>query len=398
MEKPTKIFNHLLKDFESNLDYKENWVDNGNGTKSLKRFSVKLPTEMVIRHPFIVFLMFAKIKKYPILGRFEKVLWEIPILYKGIPFVLAHRKFGFSISGEEENEEINKIGVEAISLILKAIPFTEALIKPIVNEKVKGGKITIESKYTKVKNRYLFFREKITEQNSPDFEKLKFLKSNFDVKNFKDGESFHEYYIALERQNSYLDYYFLSMIDAYFSMLEHICILLIPFVKSINMKEIELDNYISQNWKAKLKIVLQIKTNKNSAKYLEILDEIKEQIRNPASHGDYHKNGNSFYVHMENLGAIPFTLTKSKTNYKFSETSKSRISIENVIKHFDDFENYLETSETKYGMMYIKRDLPVAFDKNSVTTLRRRTRTEKSTTKYIEDTVKELENAMNMDW
>jgi hypothetical protein len=145
-----------------------------------------------------------------------------------------------------------------------------------------------------------------------------------------------------------------------------------------------------------LKVVLHSKADKEATKFIEILEEIKEQIRNPASHGHFYKKGNSFYVHMDNLGAIPFTLTR--TNFKFSLYSKTYMSYSEVCKHFDDFDKFLETSDTKFEILFIERNLPVAFNKDSVTTYRRRMRTFKSTKKYITDTISELENHFNMDW
>lgn len=398
MEKVRKTFDYLLKDFKPNTNYRDSWIPyNDSGTKTLERYHVELPKELQISHPFIVFLMFKEIKGYPNLGMFEKVLWEIPIIYKDVQFVLAHKKFGFSISANEKKENFEVLGKEAMSLIHKAIPFTESLINPLIHEKVNEGKVTIESKYIKMRNRYLFFREKALNGNDCDEKKLIELKNKSGIKNFNDGVSFEAHYHLMSRYSSSKSYYLLAMIDAYFSLLEHISILLLPFIKEVKIREVKLDNFLGLTWKAKLRTILQYKTNKDASRYLEILDEIKEQIRNPASHGDYFKNGNSFHVHMNGIGAIPFTLTKSQQNFKFSDVSKRFITIENIIKHFDDFDQYLETSNTRYGIMYIKRNLPVAFDSKSVTTCRRRTRSEKSTQKYIEETVKEIENAMNMD-
>ncbi len=193
-------------------------------------------------------------------------------------------------------------------------------------------------------------------------------------------------------------YYLLSMIDAYFSLLEHIFVLLLPFMKNLIKSKINLEEFMTYNWKPKIQIILEAKTNKEATKFIEILDEIKEQIRNPASHGHFYKKGNSFFVHMERLGAIPFTLTKSKTNFKYSFSSKTNMTFFEICKHFDEFDKYLETNSTKFGMEYIKRNLPVAFDKQSSATYKRRMRTAKSTEKYINETIKELENGMNMDW
>lgn len=399
MERAQKTFDYLLRDFQPNLNYQDTWItDEDAETKTLERYHVELPNELRVSYPFIVFFMFNILKGYPNLGMFEKVLWEIPILFKGTQFVLAHKKFGFAISANEKNDSFQSLGLEAMALIHKAIPSTESLVDPIIHERVDQGNVTIESKYTKMRNRYLFFREKALHGDVGDEKNFDELRRNSGISNFKDGDSFEVHINLMSRYRSSRTYYLLAMIDAYFSLLEHISILLLPFVKEINLKEIKLEHFMGMTWKAKLRIILLYKTNRTASRYLEVLDEIKEQIRNPAAHGDYFKNGGSFNVHIEGIGAIPFTLTRAQQNFKFSDTSSSFMTAENIAKHFDEFDFYLNTSHTGFGMMYIKRNLPVAFDKKSVATCRRRIKTEKSTKKYIEDTLQEMNRAMNMDW
>ena len=163
MDKIRKTFDYLLKDFLPNLNYKENWTDLGNGTQSLQRFPYSLTENLKVKHPFMIFLIFAKIKKFPLLPIFEKTLWEIPILYKGYNFVLAHRKFGFDISSDREDENLAFFALEAMTQIHKAIPHAEKLVSDVIKEKVSESKVTIESRYTDIRNRYLFFREKFNE-------------------------------------------------------------------------------------------------------------------------------------------------------------------------------------------------------------------------------------------
>lgn len=398
MKKVKKTFEYLLKDFEPNLNYRENWTDLGNGTRTLKRYPFKLTNDLKIKHPFIIYIMFVNIKKYPTLPIFEKVLWEIPILYKGQNFVLAHRKFGFDISSDKENDELSNLATEAISQIIKAIPHTEVQISDLIKERVNLGKVTIESRYSEIRNRYLFNREKLFETNNSDYQELSLAIKKFKPELYENVEDFEKNYQKIQRLKSMQSYYLLSMIDAYFSLLEHTFVLLVPFAKHLNVSTINLEEFIGENWKKKLQLILQHKTNKESAKFIEILDEIKEQIRNPASHGHFHKKGSSLYVHMDGLGAIPFTLTKSRTNFKFSFASKEYMPFSEICSHFDNFDKFLENYDTKFAMKYIKRDLPVAFDKKSSTTYKRRMVSENSTEKYIKETVRELENMMNMDW
>jgi len=391
-------FSYILKDFKPNLNYKEVWTDLGDGRKSLRQYPFELPTKLKVKFPFIIYLMFKEILDYPVLPRLEKVAWEIPILYKNQEFVLAHRKFGFDISSFRESEELHKLAISAIEKIATATPLVEALVNPKIQEKVELGNITLENKYTQIRNRYLFFREKLECTDNNDAIKLKTKLENFSWDNFKNAQEAEIGYNEIRRLQNSNSYYLFAMIDSYFSLVEHITVLLVPFLSHIKIKDLQLENFIGKNWKDKLQIVLEHKENKEANKKIEILDEIKEQIRNPMSHGYFHKKGKSFFVHMNGLGTVPFTLTKSSTKYKFSDVSTDHMPPQTIIKHFDDFEEYLDSVSTKYGMKYIKRDLPVAFDQTSSTTYRRRMRTEKSTERYIKETINELENALNMDW
>tara|TARA_R110000850_G_scaffold16697_1_gene51669 strand:+ start:5943 stop:7154 length:1212 start_codon:yes stop_codon:yes gene_type:complete len=398
LKKIQQNFSQILKDFKPNLNYREVWTDLDDGRKVLKRYPFELPREQKVRYPFIIYLLFKEGLNYPVLPRFEKVAWEIPILYKNHEFILAHRKFGFDISAYKESDELHQLAIEAIEKMNKATPLIEALVNSKIQEKVESGKITLENKYSQIRNRYIFFREKLESPENAESIKLKEKLKNLSWNNFKNAKEAEDKFNEIKRLKSSNSYYLYAMIDSYFSLMEHITVLLIPFLSHIKMDNMSLEDFIGKNWKDKLQIILEHKENKVANKKIEILDEIKQQIRNPMSHGYFHKGGKSFFIHMDGLGAIPFTLTKSATKYKFSDVSSSYMPYQTIIKHFDDFEEHLDSDFTKNGMMYIKRDLPVAFDKTSSTKYRRRMRTEKSTERYIKETINELENAINMDW
>jgi hypothetical protein len=66
-------------------------------------------TENQIPPAHIVFLMFVALLGYKYRGKEEKVAWTIPITYKGTPFLLSHRKFGFrvlTIKGTSLKQEV----------------------------------------------------------------------------------------------------------------------------------------------------------------------------------------------------------------------------------------------------------------------------------------------------
>jgi hypothetical protein len=152
---------------------------------------------------------------------------EIPIKYKGTPFILTHRKFGFDILSNFENDEINEIALEAMTNIHKSMKFAENLIEPEIKSLVQEGAITLDNEYSNIRNKYDFFKE----QAQLEFDSLEETKKNSELILDKGLEE------AIKSHNNYLkminagNYYLTGMLDAYFSLLEHILVLILPFIK-----------------------------------------------------------------------------------------------------------------------------------------------------------------------
>lgn len=395
LKTPQDYLDFFTKDFEPDEAPKAIWIELGNGVKSLKQNCIKLPDKLKIRHPYIVFIIFVNLKKYKFLGQGEKVAWEIPIKFKGSPFILTHRKFGFEIISNYESEEINELAFEAMTNIQKAMKFAENLIEPEIKALLLKGAITLDNEYSNIRNRYEFYRE----QAQNEFESLETTKSNSDLVLDKGLDE------AIKSHNAYLkrinagNYYLTSMLDAYYSLLEHTLVLILPFIKGISLSDINLETYIGSNWKEKYKIVFPLNTDKGALKLLERLDKIKEDYRNPLTHGYFQKNGHSFYVHMKNLGAIPMSLTKTNRNLKYHFGGLGHYTYIEICKCFDDCDKYFADNElTKYGMNYIKSSLSIAFDTQSCKKYQGAMKSSKHFDKFIKMMIQEHERAMNMDW
>src|SRR5437868_6547262 len=46
---------------------------------------------------YAVFLALVRFHELPFAGRSEKIAWSVPILFRGVPYVVSHQKFGFGI-------------------------------------------------------------------------------------------------------------------------------------------------------------------------------------------------------------------------------------------------------------------------------------------------------------
>ena len=385
MTKKAKIiadnFDLFLKDFTEDTKPRAILVDLGQGRKMVQEFRIDLPTKLDIRKPFIVFIIFVYLKKFRFIGKGEKVAWEIPIKYKGTPFILTHRKFGFRIISIKDSSEIRKIGIEAMEQIQKAIPYAETLIEPHIHSQVKKGAITLDNEYEKIWRRYKFFRGKAASEFKKTERKAKEEKSEYVWPSDKAG------------------YFTTAMLDSYFSLLEHLFVLVFPFISTIKHSDYNIEEFIGLNWKEKYKIILPITTNVKALQLLEKLEKVKEIFRNPLSHGYFLKNGHSFLVHLEHLGAIPMVLTNrtKKINYRFQFIDN--LSFQEICDCFDEFDLFMKKDElTKYGVKFIKKGLPVAFNTETIKMYNDSMTSDKNFNEFIWHIMRAVDDAGNMDW
>jgi hypothetical protein len=385
-KKLKKYFDLFLVDFIPNDKPTVIWDSFGNsGAKTLRQHYVKIPKELRIRDPYIVFIIFVNLKGFPFSGAWEKVAWEIPIKFKNEEFILSHRKFGFEIVALEDCVKTNELAIEAIKLIRKAIPYTESLIEPLVKEKVNNREVTINNEFPTLKRRYNYLRKKAEAEYKRDYKELK----------IETIDGLDEYLTETEK---YV-YYTSAMLDAFFSLVEHVFVGLIPFLRDKNIKSLKVEEYILSNWKEKYKYVFNLSEDKEANKQLEKLLFIKEQFRNPLSHGNYLKDGSSLKIHMEYVGAIPMKLTQANKNLHYSFKGLNNLSFETICETLDLFISYLTTNErTKFGMMYLNSELPIFLNKEMRTKNLRAMRSENAFRNHMNRLEKMINDHRNMDW
>ncbi len=392
------LFDFFLKDFAVDPAPQIILVPFNKQTQTVQEFRLELPEALHVHSPFIVFIMFVYLKGFKFYGKEEKVAWTIPITFKGIPFLLTHRKFGFRIISNYDTEEIRTASMEAMTMIKKATPYADKLFEPFIKEQVGKGKITLDNQSYQIRTRYLFFRKKATNE----FRKAGAPKAK--IKSTKDA--FAEMIAEMVginnsgvKHSAAGNNYATAMLDSFFCLLEHTYVLLLPFLKHIDMEKINMEKILSENWKQKFKICIPVTGDKEALQLLERLGKIKEELRNPLTHGYFLKDGNSFYVHTLHLGAIPVSLSNRKNQIHYGFYPIHNLNFTNICKCFDDLEKFLKTrKETKFGMLYIERGISIAFDKDSTTHYRKHMTTVKHFKEYLDYETMRHDDASNMDW
>lgn len=400
-----RSFDVLLKYFEEDTWPEVKTVLSGNGIQTIQEYEVELPENLVMDHPYIVFVMFVYLKQFKFFGQEEKVAWTIPVKYKGEPFILTHRKFGFSIISNSDTEEVKKLGIEAMNYIKKAIPCAEVLFEPLVREQFDKGKITLENEYVQIKSRYQFFRDKAAtafDEAAALAGKSKSIKTE-GIDNIKGFEEMFSKFIAhhngsaehLMAGNNFAT----AMLDSYFCLIEHTFVLLLPFLAHIKTEEINLESFIGENWSGKLKKVLPLADDKEAMLLYERLNRIKEELRNPLTHGYFLRGGDSFLVHMPQIGAIPMNLTKQNSQFRYGFFPIEHMSFEEICRCFDDFDSFLNTrAATKYGMRFIDTGMSIAFDSRSSQMYQAAMTSDEDFEQFCWAESARQTDAMNMDW
>jgi hypothetical protein len=392
-----EYFDLFTKDFQPDPNSEIIWEKTGITSFECRNRPIVFPNNILFNHPYIVFIIFVYLKNFPFFGRDEKILWEIPVLYKNTAFIFVYRKSGFQILSADDHSKIYDIALEAIKCINNTITYAESLIAPFLKEKIKKGAITIKNDYYNIRSRYTFFRNKAEIEHQIILErKIKIRETNYSVDDINEVCKFSN--ITTDHINFEI-FYTIAMIDSYFSLLEHTLVLLIPFCMNIDYEKFNIEKFISLRWGLKYTSLLHPEKHKVFQDYFEKLKNIKEQLRNPLSHGNFLKKDYSFYIHMPHIGAIPARLTKSNYKFNFCLGDITPIDFLETLNTFDEFDNLLESNKlTKYGLQYIKNYLPVAFDHISKSNIIKAMSSEASFQKYIELCSEMDDMASNMEW
>ena len=136
--------------------------------------------------------------------------------------MLSHRKFGFRILCLPELRPTSQQAEKMLVQLNKSIKIADSLIRSELDKRLRDAQITLVNAYVKLSNMYDFFRKKAKQAFRRKPPKGRVLKN-------KDGRAIGT---ALDPWKYQFEgfYYSISMMDAYFSRLEHLFIFVLPFI------------------------------------------------------------------------------------------------------------------------------------------------------------------------
>jgi hypothetical protein len=280
------------------------------------------------------------------LGRSEKTAWAIPFSFEGAYCELSSEKFGLRLYLDESlapDEATSTKTAEAIFAKLdKAQRLIESqILRPLAMDELRLGKVMVRNQYYSLRQTYQYFRQGAELAYSGDGR----IKTH-DHLFAKQAEGF---------QNT------IAMVGAYFSLLEHVLVLVSPFVHRRPLGQ-EFLRFVGDSWSVKFKAVFDVNEDKSAKKFLDKLLRVSEEYRNTFAHGGFDKSRASIGFRIPGVGWLPAMLSDVRDSPHFSFVPTSAADYEEICQLFDELDAWLETGSSEYGLIWAKAGLDVRFD------------------------------------
>jgi len=286
----------------------------------------------------------------------EKTAWSINLRFKGVPFRLEHGKFGIRIATSESPS--SPLVDDLVQVLYRAFPIADRVLDPDIDVQVRAGNVTVPNRQHLFRERYEFFRDQARQAFEAPAPRLDNL---FGPSGVPDGEPRSVDLVKNEREGFFFGS---AAIDAYFSWLEHLLVLILPFV-AYDPTADDLVAFIGGSWTDKLKRIWKLSTDGGAKKLYDGLRDIKEQFRNSVAHGGLEKGDASLGVHIPGLDAVPARLSRFTESIHYGVFPLKDASFGETCSLFDSVDAHLRSGSTRYGMRFAESGLDVAFDAKS---------------------------------
>lgn len=220
------------------------------------------------------------------------------------------------------------------------IKLSDGLLSPYLSDLMNAGECTLKNEFAFLYRMYSFYKKELLDNEE--------LITNAKTKS-KDKEisrnEMKEIAILVHDKKMKSFYYFYAMMDAFFSLLEHLCVLLLAMDEKFVPSNENIQKFIfDTNWTEKYNRIFQDADIKYKRRYNK-LHIVKEKYRNTFAHGAFEKNGNPVFVHVPRVGAVPIALSKYKDSVRSSYLPVKNESYLELIEIFEGFFDDLESDK-----------------------------------------------------
>ncbi len=318
------------------------------------------------------------------LGRWEKTAWEINFDFRGVPMTLAHRKFGVRLevwSGSRTDMDPEAIGRTFLAALRKAMAIVDKeVMLPAALSQLEHGNLTVGNRYHQLRGHYEYFREAADECLAG--------RGRWVADGRPTGRLF-----PLE-QEAFINY--TAAVQAYFSWLEHLLVLVLPFA-GFDPANDDLRRIIGDRWRDKFLRVFDVASDGQANRILSKLSELSERTRNTWSHGAFDKESGLLYVHLPGIGATPMRVSEYNRNVHFAGVMG--VDVDGGWKVLDEVDEFLRTaSASAYGVLHAEAGFQVMFDPPSRQRYVAAMKSPAAFEEYLEHRSRLEDDVSNMDW
>jgi len=300
---------------------------------------------------YIVVRIFLNILKMPNYGPLDKVRWHTFFRFNGKTYMIRDTKFDYWSLESNKNEEIIQKDIDTIKWrILKAARYLDKVMIDEIKSVIDTGKFYINNVYLNLESLYFFYQGKL-------YSSIKRLnKISEDQKNTRDIEDRVDTFnksLELENESSY---YTFALINSFFACLEFILDVFFVF----DRKQYSYVKFKQDDWKIRFKRVFSLSDDRILKIYNQLV-HIKDEIRNPLTHGL--NNENNLLVPLSGSGLVPVSYHHilNKINYKLVLIGKAES--ENIFDTFKRFFHYItHVNPYRYYILYTKFNFPIPHD------------------------------------
>jgi hypothetical protein len=306
------------------------------------------------------------------------------------------------MSGEESNS-LEGIAREIFGKLAASGRCIERrLLAKVAKEEVQAGRVTIHNQAGKLRAMYEYFRRLAkqayagegllmddlnnspTSGATPELEEVaRRIKMAFAGPITRDREGF---------------YATIAMINAYFSLLEHLLVLSLA-ATDFDPKSESITGFIGNKILEKYDRVFDVEKDLTARKFRLRLQRAAEVWRNPYGHGAFDKAHGTLYFQVPGIGPLPAILSDIRSHPTFHFTPERESAFDESCALFDEIDEWLRNGPIRHGVIWAEAGLSVSYDSPSLDRFRLAIKNgDDAFMYYLESASYAEDQAANMEW
>lgn len=310
------------------------------------RFRIS-PSEMPV--PPIVYWLLREFLGCPDLGPTEKVAWRLCLTIQGTPAGLSYEKFGMRlwIQRSVDVETAQKLRDRVVATLDKAVRAAEVrVLDPYFEEELARGHVIVRNQIGRLRGAYEYFRHLANDADAGARSRTE--GASAEIRSDTPASDLHEFFTKFAagwnkqmEQHSVRFYCTIAMLNAYFSMLEHLLVLIWPFCGYRPGLDDPRAFIFDKRIREKFKALFPAEAARDRSAYTALLD-LAYRYRNTFDHGGFDREGATLHVAIPGAGFVPSAMSRFRGSVHFGLFPVEQADFEEVCRAVDAIDEFLD--------------------------------------------------------